>query len=46
MVSKSLQEVIKVTQDIENSMQLVIGLRFHSSAIKDVVDDEELWLAR
>ena len=36
MVSQSLQEVIKVTHNIENSMQLVIGLRFHSFAIKDV----------
>ena len=31
---------VKVTQIIENLMQLVIGLRFHSSAIKDVDHNE------
>ena len=36
--------MMKVTQKIENSMQLVIELRFHSSAVKDV-DIEKLWLA-
>ena len=36
VVSKSSQEVIKVTQNIEISMRLVFELRFPSSAIKDV----------
>ena len=43
VVSKSLQEVIKVKQTVENSMLLVIGYCSHSSAIKDV-DHEELWI--
>ena len=38
--SQEFQEVIDIAQEIENSMQLVIGLPFHSSAIKDVDHDE------
>ena len=41
--SQEFQEVINIAQKIENSVQLVIGLRFHSPATKDV--DHELWLA-
>merc|ERR1712135_273167 len=44
VVSKSFQEVVKVAQKIENTMQPVIGLGFHSSSLEDVNHDA-LWLA-
>ena len=42
--SKSFQEVVKVAQKLENTVQPVIGLGFHSSALEDV-DHDALWLA-
>ena len=39
MVSSSLLEVITVAQKFENTMQPVLGLGFHSSAIEDVDHD-------
>ena len=44
VASKSFQEVITVASKTENTVQLVIGLCFRSSAVKDV-DHEALWLA-
>ena len=38
------QEVITVAMKIENTIQPVIGLGFHSSANEDV-DHDALWLA-
>ena len=42
VVSKSLQEVMKVTQKIENSKQLVIGLRFRDFAVSAVCAGPQL----
>jgi hypothetical protein len=44
VVSKSFQEVVKVAQKLENTVQPVIGLGFHSSSLEDVNHDA-LWLA-
>ena len=44
VVSKIFQEVIEVARQLENTVQPLIGLGFHSSEIKDV-DHGMLWLA-
>ena len=44
VVSKRSQEVITVAKEIENTVQPVIWLGFHSSAIENV-GHEALWLA-
>ena len=39
VVSKSFQEVVKITRKLENTMRTVFGLGFHSFAVKDVDHD-------
>ena len=36
LVSESFQQVVKVAQKLEITVQLVIGQRFHSSTMEDV----------
>ena len=42
--SKNFQVVVNVAQKIEDTVQPVVGLGFHSSAMEDI-DDDTLWLA-
>ena len=43
MTSKSFQKVVKVVEKLENTVQPVVEVCFHSSVIKDV-DHAALWL--
>ena len=44
MVSNNFQEVVNVAQKLDDTVQPVIELGFHSSAMEDV-DHDTLWLA-